>query len=851
MSVRIVSPKKPKKRIASFISHAIVISLGIIILIVLFQSYQISSRLISQEVMRTSKQTSSLIQSLFDFRLATLQIHQDSSAKNATLVQAMRSGAPQSLDQYFLTVDQLELSNTPDIRFITTQNEVLWDDGNSQFYGIETKELGKIIRRISISSNWHLLRTPSELGPTYLLVRRSSIVDPASGEVLGFLYVSIVLNDNYTLIARIKDHSNSQNLVLAVDDKVLSSTLNGNEHYNAQDVINSHQNSKLDDKNIVSQTTLEVEGVPTYLSIYAVQSNQNALKLRDSYYFWIIFALTAMVIVTVVTRWWLHRKIKHEIDDLMSYTHQVAVQGKEHYFPGSSVYEFDHFGRTLENTFQRLSEQEKQFEDLFNFSLSPIILWSTDGHIIRMNPAAQSHFSSTGRDDKQIFNSLETQLIPDIQAAANGDVVTETMTEINQKVFRWSLSPIVVESHIDSIIAQGQDVTSFAEAEKQSRLARREAEESARVRADFLAKMSHELRTPLNGILGISQLLKSSVTNQEQIEQINVLCSSGEHLLAVLNDILDFSKIEQGQYRIQSSEFYLVDVVSAIEQIYRPMCQEKGLELELESNIEQGVIVNSNQVRLNQILYNIINNALKFTCEGKISVRFSLTYGDPNQLHVWVVDTGIGIKESDLEIIFDPFMQAESTTTREFGGSGLGLTIVHSLVELLGGTIEVKSEYGKGTEFEIYLPMDVVSRKSGVIDNTDEDIRFSLFDKPLSVLLVEDNHTNAFIAQAFCKKYGMNVDWVTDGIQAINKLKEHTYDLVLMDNQLPFLDGVDATKEIKQEMKLDIPVFACTADGMESTQQAFLAAGAEYVIVKPIREDSLYRALSYFKEKYC
>ncbi len=842
---------KQKKKIASFISHAIVTALGILIVAVLFQSYQISSRLIAQEVMRTSKQTSSLIQSLFDFRLSTLEIHQDSSAKSVTLVQVLHDRVPQQLDEYFLTVDQLELSNTPDIRFITTQNQLVWDDGNSQFYGIETAELSKIVRRVSISNNWHLIKASSELGPTYLLARRSSVVDPKTGEVLGFLYASIVLNDNYALIATIKDNSNSQNLILAVNNHILASTLNGDELYKPQDIITSAPNEGLDEQNIVTQTNLELEGVPTYLSIYSVQSNQNALKLRDSYYFWIVFALIAMMLVTFITRWWLHRQIKREIDDLMSYTYKVAMQGKDFLFPGSNVYEFDHFGRTLESTFQRLAEQEKQFEDLFNFSLSPIILWSVDGHIIRMNPAAQKQLIVRHGSNKQTFNSLEEQLVPDIKAAANGEVLQEVLTEVDGKVFRWSLSPIAVENHIESIIAQGQDVTSFAEAEKQSQLARQEAEESARVRADFLAKMSHELRTPLNGILGVSQLLKSSVTTDEQIGQVNVLCSSGEHLLAVLNDILDFSRLEQGQFRITSSEFYLVDVVSAIEQIYRPMCDEKGITLEIQSDIEQGVIVDSNQVRLNQILYNIINNALKFTCEGTIKVFLSLSFGETNQLNVVISDTGIGIKESDLNIIFEPFMQAEATTTREYGGSGLGLTIVRSLVEMLGGTISVESEFGKGTSFKIYLPMDVVSRRNGYKSKSISDERFKLFNRALSLLLVEDNHTNAFIAQAFCKKYGMEVEWVTDGIQALERLKNTKYDLVLMDNQLPFLDGVDATKEIKQELKLETPIFACTADGMESTQQAFLDAGAEYVIVKPIQEENLYKALKYYKEKYC
>ncbi|MFV0448156.1 MAG: quorum-sensing autoinducer 2 sensor kinase/phosphatase LuxQ [Vibrio sp.] len=849
--VRSIRPIKQKKKIASYISHAIVVALGTLIIMVLFQSYQISSRLIAQEMLRTSKQTSSLIQSLFDFRLATLQIHQDSSAKNATLVKAIHSGKEEELDQYFLTVDQLELSNTPDIRFITSQKDMLWNDGNAQFYGIETKELGKIVRRVSVSRNWHLIKSPSLLGPTYLLVRRSSIVDPATGEVLGFLYVSIMLNDNYALIETVKDNSNAKNLVLAVDEDILSSTLNGNELYNAQQIIRSEAGEALDDKNIVSKTMLEVEGVPTYLSVFSVQSNQNALKLRDGYYFWIAFALTALLGVAIITRWWLHKRIKCEIDQLMSYTHKVAVQGKEYFFPGSHIYEFDHFGRTLENTFQRLAEQEKQFEDLFNFSLSPIILWSTDGYIIRMNPAAQKEFIGSKGESKKLFRVLEKLLVPDIQMAANGDTAKELMTEIDKKVFRWSISPIVIENKIESIITQGQDVTSFAEAEKQSRIARKEAEESARVRADFLAKMSHELRTPLNGILGVSQLLKRSITSPEQVDQINVLCSSGEHLLAVLNDILDFSKIEQGQFRIPSSEFRLINVVSAIEQIYKPMCLEKNLAFNIVSDIEDGVVVNSNQVRLNQILYNIINNALKFTCEGSITIHLSLQYGDPDQLYVTVKDTGIGIKESDLKIIFEPFMQAEPTTTREYGGSGLGLTIVHSLVAMLGGTIQVASEFGKGTEFKIFLPVEVVSRGNTTTLNQEENKRFSLFDKALKVLLVEDNHTNAFIAKAFCEKYGMKVEWAKDGMQAIEKVKSEGYDIILMDNQLPFLDGVDATKVLKQEMQLTTPIFACTADGMESTQQAFIAAGAEYVIVKPIKEESLYQALLYYKQTYC
>lgn len=847
MSIR-SSTVKQKQRIATFISRAIVAVLGALTLAVLFQSYQISSRLISQEVARSSTQTSSLIQNLFNYRLATLQIHQDSSTKNTSFIDALSLGSGSALDQYFLSVDQLELSNTPDIRFITDLKELVWEDGNAQFYGIQGRELDKIIRRVSVSNNWHLVQTPSLLGMTYLLVRRSPVVNSTTGEVIGFMFVSVVLNNNFALIETIRDSSNSQNLILTVGSEVLASTLNGDESYSAFDVIEDGLSEELYDKNMVSKTVLEVEGVPTYLVVYSVQSNKNALSLRDNYYFWMVFALVAMIAVSMLIRWWLQRRIESEIDGLMTYTHNVAERGLEGFFPGSKIYEFDHFGRTLEHTFQRLSQQERQFEDLFTFALSPTILWTAEGEMIRMNPAAESHFLPQDANQQSLFNVLKAQLMPQIRQAARGDILKEINTEVDGRVFLWNLSPIMVENRVESIITQGQDITTLAEAEKQSRIARNEAEETARVRADFLAKMSHELRTPLNGILGVSQLLKRTVKEKEQAEQVNVLCSSGEHLLAVLNDILDFSKLEQGKFRIQAVDFRLVEVVSAIERIYGPLCREKHLDLNLSSNIDEQTVIHGDQVRLNQILFNLLNNAVKFTHQGSISVELTLNqhHSEP-YLAIVILDTGIGIRDQDLKAIFEPFVQAESTNTREYGGSGLGLTIVHSLIEMLGGKVDVSSQFGVGTRFDISLPVSIVASEAPESETQIAKARYELFDDTVQVLLVEDNHTNAFIAKAFCNKYGMNVEWVTDGLKAIEMVKQHHYDMILMDNQLPYLDGVDATRIIKHEMGLAIPVYACTADGMLETQEAFMEAGAEYVIVKPIKEDTLHQALVNFQ----
>lgn len=442
-------------------------------------------------------------------------------------------------------------------------------------------------------------------------------------------------------------------------------------------------------------------------------------------------------------------------------------------------------------------------------------------------------------------------LTPHIRMCAKGATLTGINTTIGTKTYRWNLSPIHVDNTELQIMAQGQDVTSLIEAEEQSKRAREEALESARMRADFLAKMSHELRTPLNGILGVSQLLKHKLKEPSNIEKVDVLCNSGEHLLAVLDDILDFSKIERGKFNIERIDFKLSELTSAVDNIFRPLCQEKGIGFVVESNISDQVWAHSDQVRLNQILFNLASNAVKFTHHGQVTVRIHLVGDEDEQLlEIVVEDTGIGIDGERLKHIFEPFVQAESTTTREYGGSGLGLAIVHSLVEMLDGTADIESTKGEGTIFSVQLP---IHTKIADEKQAQSGLQFdpkTLFDRALSVLLVEDNHTNAFIAKAFCEKYGMEVTWVKDGYNALELLQAQAFDLVLMDNQLPNLGGIETTARIRSELQLTVPVFACTADGMEDTRRAFEQAGANYVIVKPIKESALNVAFHYFKQHF-
>lgn len=329
-----------------------------------------------------------------------------------------------------------------------------------------------------------------------------------------------------------------------------------------------------------------------------------------------------------------------------------------------------------------------------------------------------------------------------------------------------------------------------------------------------------------------------------------MLCNSGEHLLAVLNDILDFSKIENGSFKLEKHSFSFKEIVTAVEGIYRPLCDEKAIELKIDNQLPIDAVLFTDQVRLNQILFNLLSNAIKFTHQGHVKVSFSLSRFHTEQtatLNIDVEDTGIGIRQNQLAEIFDPFVQSESTTTREYGGSGLGLAIVRNLVTILEGDISLSSEVGVGTQFKLSLPVEVAEGASSLaVEETEID--FELFDRELSVLLVEDNHTNAFIAKAFCEKYGMEVVWAKDGQEALNFLDTRMFDLVLMDNQLPNVSGIEITKQIRQEFNKTLPIYACTADNQSSTRQAFFAAGADFVIVKPIKEKSLNDALRHFKQ---
>ncbi|EGA70652.1 autoinducer 2 sensor kinase/phosphatase LuxQ [Vibrio sinaloensis DSM 21326] len=834
-------------QLATLLTNSIFITIGVLTLVMVLQNYQVNREVVAQEVARTKTQTQSLVQEIFNFRLKALEIQQDSYSRSVSLIEGVGQKDQAAIDRFFTSIDQVLPNLAPDIRFLASRDGVFWDDGNAEFYGISSDQLSHLSQDIVTGNSWHISQTPSQMGTRYLMMRRSPVVNLVNGEVVAHLYIGVVLNNNFSLVNAITKGSNADELFLAVGSQVIASS-NKVEDFRYIEWLEGASKSLNASPHMVSRTDLTIANVPTFLSVYTVQRNDHIEGFVKSQYLWMLLTGVLIAVIAISTRLWLGKRVSKELQKLMSYIESTFTTQQPDKYIGSAIEEFNQIGDSFELSFKRLNEQEKQFADLFNFSLSPVTLWSTDqAKLIRYNPAAERCFKSDVSRE-QLVEALSSH----VKMCAQGATLTGVNTTIDGKTYRWNLSPIVSDNTTKQIMAQGQDITSFVEAERQSQAAKEEAEESARVRADFLAKMSHELRTPLNGILGVSQLLKHSLDERDALEHVEVLCNSGEHLLAVLNDILDFSKIEQGKFHIQCAEFRLIELETTVEKIFRPLCIEKGINLDMQSDVTEKMWANSDQVRLNQILFNLVSNAIKFTHHGHVTVSLSCYPQDGRyQLRMSVTDTGIGISDAQLATIFEPFIQAEATTTREYGGSGLGLAIVHSLAELMNGEVTIESQLDKGTRISATLPLDIAITERSVEPNNMIVEPHNLFDETLEVLLVEDNHTNAFIAKAFCEKYGMDVTWVQDGINAIEYLRDNpNVSLVLMDNQLPSLGGIESTRIIREELGLNVPIFACTADGMQDTKRAFIASGADYVIVKPIKELALNKAMVYFKEHY-
>lgn len=371
-----------------------------------------------------------------------------------------------------------------------------------------------------------------------------------------------------------------------------------------------------------------------------------------------------------------------------------------------------------------------------------------------------------------------------------------------------------------------------AERTRELEAAKAAAESAARVKSEFLATMSHELRTPMNGVLGIAELLAGTELDDTQRELLSTLRTSGESLLAVVNDILDLSKIDSGRLQIERIPTNLPELLADLCQVVKPLADKKGLELVLASRGAALDWIDGDPARIRQILYNLLSNGIKFTPTGRVTLQADWRGAE---VILSVEDSGIGIPAEKLPLLFENFVQVDSSTTRLYGGTGLGLAICRRLVEAMGGTISCTSIPGQGSTFTVSLPVSAAPAPAAALHLPDTTTRSGL-----RVLVAEDNRTNQRVILGLLRKIGIEATLVNNGMEAVDACHREPFDLVLMDCQMPVLDGYGATRHIRQNLgSAAPPIVALTAHALESDRADCLAAGMCGYLTKPILLDQL------------
>lgn len=407
-------------------------------------------------------------------------------------------------------------------------------------------------------------------------------------------------------------------------------------------------------------------------------------------------------------------------------------------------------------------------------------------------------------------------------------------------------TPIADESgHISKVLKIAQDVTKETLYEISLSKEKHAAERAVISKDNFLANMSHEIRTPMNAILGFTDLLLETPLSHEQKDLVKPIKFAGDNLLSIINNILDLSKIENEEIAFERQSFHFRKILDQVREMLRHKYKEKGLffNLEIEENIP--AYLKGDAHRLSQILINLINNAIKFTESGGITVIAKILdeLEEKLILQIEVKDTGIGIPEEKLDYIFERFTQATEDTTRKYGGTGLGLNITRKLIELQGGEIRVKSELGKGSSFIFTLPFGRISDEEKIVSDDHQDANVSLAGR--RILLCEDTELNVKLAVKVLESAGATVDIASNGKEAIEKLKNPVYDVVLMDIQMPEMDGYESTYHIREKMGLSLPIIAMTAHSFVKEKEKCLKLGMNDYISKPFRKHELITKINF------
>jgi PAS domain S-box-containing protein len=508
---------------------------------------------------------------------------------------------------------------------------------------------------------------------------------------------------------------------------------------------------------------------------------------------------------------------------------------------------------------QRLRDQQFYTRSLIEANIDAIMTTDPSGIITDVNKQMEAltdctrdeligapfknYFTDPERAEAAINRVLSEKSVTDYELTARARDGKQTVVSYNATTFYDR------NRTLQGVFAAARDVTERKRVEAELQQAKAAAESASRTKSDFLASMSHEIRTPMNAIMGIADLLAKTALSPEQDKYVQIFRRAGDNLLNLINDILDLSKVEASQLELERTGFSLKDHLEKVTEMVAARAHEKGLSLvcEIAPNVPNDLI--GDPTRLRQVLLNLLGNAIKFTQSGEVSLRVAPDANPsvPTALRFTVSDTGIGIPAEKLGRVFERFTQADSSTTRRFGGSGLGLTISKRLVELMGGRIWAESKVQEGSVFAFAAPFEIWAAPHRLTDapvgaDSEPPLR------ELRILLAEDSPDNCTITMAYLENTPYRVEIAETGAIACEKFKTGVYDLVLMDRQMPVMDGLTATRTIRAWERANgrspTPIVALTASALKGDRETCLAAGCTAFLTKPIKQEVLLQAIN-------
>ncbi|WP_291327509.1 PAS domain-containing hybrid sensor histidine kinase/response regulator [Desulfovibrio sp. UCD-KL4C] len=556
-------------------------------------------------------------------------------------------------------------------------------------------------------------------------------------------------------------------------------------------------------------------------------------------------------------------------EDIEQYAENLEVINKKLTETTASRDELEQEVRERNLAESRLRESRRLYQELVENAASIILRLNKDGRITFFNEFAEKFFGYSR--DEILGENIVGTIVPEVESSGRDlaqmiqsifDTPEKFINNENENMLKdgsrvwvnWSNKALYSsDNKLLEILCIGSDITEQKKTIKALDLAKRQAEAANKAKSEFLANMSHEIRTPMNSILGVADLLLETKLTEDQKRYINLFESAGKSLLSLINEILDLAKVETGRIELESVCFDLGFVLKDIESIMRIVTKSKGLEFFCKHEAGRPILVLGDQVRLKQILLNLTGNAVKFTEHGSVSVIVSSVPLKQNiSLFTFsIIDTGIGISSEKMHTIFESFAQADSSTTRRYGGTGLGLTIAKRFAELMGGEILVESEIGTGTIFKLVVPFNVCNKINKEASfKAEERISVDSELKKKRILIVEDSESNRMLLELYLEPSGHEVVLVEDGLQGVNAFKNDKFDLVFMDIQMPVMDGLAATKAIREYEKENSlspkPIVALTANAFEEDRERCFNAGCSGFLAKPIKKKKLLSEIDSF-----